>query len=283
MQIFNTSSDDGTAIRVVRWFPEEANDQHRDILLVHGLAEHADRYPHVATALTDAGWTVTLVEVRGHGQSGGKRGHTALWHHYIEDLQSAASMIGRPYVLIGHSMGGLIALSALPEPQHPRIRAVALSNPLLGVDFDPPKLKVGAAKLLSKILPTLHLSNELESHHLSRDPEVVTRYDADPNVYSTITPRWYTELTATQEKVLQSADKGQIPLRMMVGTGDKICDHKLSLDFAKRWGGPTDIQVYDGYYHELFNEPEKDQVLADLRAWLEEIDQTLAENDAQTG
>ena len=280
MQIFNTTSDDGTAIRVVRWFPEDANNQDRDILLVHGLAEHAGRYPHIAAARTDAGWTVTFVELRGHGQSGGKRGHTDLWHHYIEDIQSAASMIGRPYVLIGHSMGGLTALATLLEPQHPPVRAVAVSNPLLGVDFEPTRIKVAASRLLSKLVPKLSFSNEVQTHHLCRDPEVVARYEADPNVYSTITPRWYIELTTTQKSVLANAKNGRIPLRMMVGTADKICSHTLSLEFARKGGGPTDIQVYDGLYHELFNEPEKDQVLTDLRAWLEEIDQTLAENDA---
>lgn len=258
-------SDDGTELRLARW-----GDADRDVLLVHGLAEHAGRYGHVAEALVEAGWRVTLVELRGHGESGGRRGHTRFWHRYVEDVQAAATVVGRPFALVAHSMGGLVALDALREPLTPRCKLLALSNPLLGLSFTPPAWKTTLGRVFSKVLPALPFPNDLELDALSRDPEVVRAYAADPLVYSVVTPRWFTEMEAAQARVHAAASQGSLPLRMMVGTGDRTCDPAAAQRLAGTWGGPTDLAVYEGYYHELFNEPEKDEILAELAAWLDQ-------------
>jgi alpha-beta hydrolase superfamily lysophospholipase len=261
------SSADGTPLRGARWGGAD-----RDVLLVHGLAEHVGRYGHVAEALVQAGWRVTFVELRGHGQSGGRRGHVERWSRYTEDVAAAAAQIGRPFVLVAHSMGGLVALDAVRTGLQPACRAVALSNPLLGTAFPPPKVKLAAARVLTRLLPSLPLRNELDPRLISRDAEVVRAYEADPLVFNTITPRWGTEMLAAQARVKAAAPAMRIPLRMMVSDKDGICDHEAGLALAKSWGGPVQTAVYPGLYHELFNEPEKARVLADLVAWLNTID-----------
>jgi lysophospholipase len=260
------TSDDGTRLRVARW-----GEADRDILLIHGFAEHIGRYEHVAAALVKAGWRVTMPELRGHGQSEGKRGHTIAWHRYVEDVQATAAMINRPFVMVAHSMGGLVALATLAEPLTPACRALALSNPLTGVLVKAPAWKTSAAGLLSKIWPSLHMSNEIDARVISRDPEVVRAYEADPLVFSTLTPRWYTEMVAAQAAAHAAAPNYKLPLRLMVSDGDRLCNPTTSRELASRWGGPKEVVEYGPLYHELFNEPEKEQVFAGLVEWLEKV------------
>ena len=258
-------SSDGTRLRIGR-----RGDGNSHVLIVPGLAEHLGRYDHVADALVTAGWAVTVVELRGHGESGGKQGHVNRWQEYIEDVQAAAAKVGEPLVLIGHSMGGLVALDAAIDGLGQEIRAIALSDPNIAVAVDAPAVKVMGARLLSKVMPSISLSNELDVNTISRDPEVVATYEADPLVYSTITPRWFTEMVSSQNRVVNHSGSYTMPLLMMLGEGDVICDWKASEAVARNWGGSADIKRYPELFHEIFNEPEKEQVLADLISWLEQ-------------
>ncbi|RME25575.1 MAG: alpha/beta hydrolase [Deltaproteobacteria bacterium] len=266
-------SADGTRLRLFQWTPPEPAG--RDVLLVHGLAEHADRYHHVAAALNAAGHRATLVELRGHGRSEGRRGHVRRWQDYVDDVVAAARFVRGEMFIVAHSMGGLVVLDGLRGgPLREHAVAVAVSNPLLGVAFDPPKVKEAAAGLLSRLLPWLSLSNELDVNLISRDKAVVAAYEADPLVFDTITPRWYTEMLGARKRVHAHAGRYDLPGLAMVGTGDGICDHRATVSLMERWGHPDhEVKRYEGLYHELFNEPEKERVLADLVAWLGARDQ----------
>jgi len=240
------------------------------VLIVHGLAEHAGRYAHVADALTRAGCDVWAMELRGHGESEGRRGHVDRWKQYVDDVRAVARRIGRPVFLLGHSMGALVCLEVLRSGQLPDIMGLALSNPLLGVAVRAPWIKLKGAGLLSSVWPTLSLGNELDPRHISRDPEVVEAYEADPLVYDTITSRWYTEMRAAQGAVMGHSRRFAAPLLLLLGTGDKICDAETARAFFDAYGGADkDLAVFEGFYHELFNELEKDRVLAELILWLQ--------------
>ena len=263
MQPLETRSADGTPIKLYRW----GNENKNNVILVHGLAEHAGRYGHVAERLVAAGYRVTLVELRGHGASGGARGHVERWRRYTEDLRAAAASVGAPFALVAHSMGGLVSLDALSEPFSPAVLGVALSNPLVRPAIVAPPLKIKAARVLSRIWPSLPLKNEIDTKLISRDAAVVRAYEADPLVFGTISPRWGMEMLAASDRV-QSASGPRPPLYLMISDADQICDHKASAAVAERWGGSKQVVLYAGLYHELFNEPEKDQVFDGLCAWL---------------
>lgn len=264
-------SADGTRLRVVQWTPEGTAKAH--VLAVHGLAEHAGRYTHVAAALTGAGYRMTLVELRGHGKSEGKPGRVQRWDDYVADLQAAIDFVREPVVLLAHSMGGLVALDALRAGLSGQVLGLVLSNPLTGVAVKAPLHLELAKGLLSRLAPSLALANPMSSTAISRDPEVVRAYDADPLVFKTLTARWATEMEAAIERVQAHASRYAVPVYAMVSTGDTICDHTATLKLVQGWGHAKRGQkVYEALYHEIFNEPEKDRVLADLVAWLDARD-----------
>jgi lysophospholipase len=273
-QTLKLTSADGTALNARAWQPAAEAPARGQVLLVHGLAEHLDRYDHVARALTEAGWRVLGVELRGHGDSAGKRGHVAAWRAYVQDVEAALARAAAPCWLLGHSMGGLVALDlALSRVEagggDPPLLGLVLSNPLLGVAVVAPRWKTALAGLLSKLLPRLSLSNEVDPELISRDPRVVRAYRDDPRVFSTITPRWFSEMLAAIERVNGAAGRYDLPLLMLTSDHDGLCNTAAARAFLSRYGGQAQERRYPELYHELFNEPEKEQVLAEMLAWLE--------------
>lgn len=264
MQTSFIQSQDGTRLRI-----GTSGDGPRHVLLVHGLAEHMGRYEHVVAALNEAGWSVTAVELRGHGESEGKRGHVDRWEQYLDDVRAAAATIDGPVVLLGHSMGGLVALDLAIGGLPNGIDALVLSDPNVAVAIEAPAVKVMGAKVLSRLLPRLSLANELDASMICRHQPVVDRYLEDPLVYSTITPRWFTEMLLSQERVVANATQYQVPLLMLLGEGDAICDWKASAALARNWGGEAQTITYPELFHEIFNEIEGEQVIKDMLAWLE--------------
>ena len=266
MHTSTIQSADGTKLRIGK---SGEGDKH--VLLVHGLAEHIDRYDHVIEALNAAGWSVTAVELRGHGKSEGKRGHVDSWGQYLDDVRAAAATIDGPVVLIGHSMGGLVALDLAIEGLDNGIRGMALSDPNVAVAIEAPVIKVMGAKLLSKLLPSLSLDNELDASMICRHQPVVDKYLDDPMVYSTITPRWFTEMVKSQERVVGHTTQYKTPLLMLLGEGDAICDGKTSAALARNWGGEAKTISYPELYHEIFNELEGETVINDMIEWMETL------------
>ncbi|MCB9777383.1 MAG: lysophospholipase [Alphaproteobacteria bacterium] len=269
MLAHSIQSADGTRLRVGQWSPDGTPKGH--VLIAHGLAEHLGRYEHVAAALTGAGFAVTALEFRGHGESEGGRGEIDRFTDYVADLQAAAAFVRGPYLLVAHSMGGLVALEALrADALGDDVRALVLSNPLTGVAAAVPWVLDKAKHVLSKLLPNVKVKNPLDPKHISRDAQVVADYEADPLVFDTITPRWGTEIEATMERVHAHAGRFTVPVLALLGTADKVCDHLATRRLVDAWGRPPhEIQLYEGLYHEVFNEPEKDRVLADMIAWLD--------------
>jgi lysophospholipase len=168
-------------------------------------------------------------------------------------------------------MGGLVALDVAIEGLDNGIRGLALSDPNVAVAIQAPALKVLGARLLSKVLPGLNLDNEVDPSLICRHQPVVDKYLADPMVFSTITPRWFTEMVKSQARVIDHATAYTTPLLMLLGEADAICDWKASAALARNWGGKAQTISYPELYHEIFNELEGETVIKDMIKWMDTL------------
>ncbi len=272
------SSFDGTRIHYRRISPQRATSF--TVLLVHGLGEHAGRYNNFYRHFVPKGYEVFAPDLRGHGMSEGKRGHINSFDEYIKDIdfmrekmvaaRPAKSGLSGGDILIGHSMGGLISLRYALDRQE-EFRAVVVTGPALEIAVPVPGWKKALGNAFSMILPRFTMPNELDPADLSRNPAVGEAYLADPLVNNLVSARWYTEFVGAMEHVHANAHNFKMPLLVMQGSEDKLVAPGGSKRFFDNCGSQDKtLKVYDGAYHELFNETNYPEVLADLEAWLKE-------------
>jgi len=274
MQHTESSFTGGNGTRIVYdvWSPD--GDPTALLVLAHGLGEHARRYDHVAERLTDLGVVVYAPDHRGHGRSGGKRLHARTMAEFTDDLDTLFDIAtsahpGLPTFLLGHSMGGAIALAYALDHQD-RLTALVLSGPALVVTSGTPKPVVELGKLIGRVLPGVPVQ-KLDSKAVSRDPAVVAAYDADPLVHHGLVPAGIARvLVLNEESVAQRLPDLRLPLLVLHGSADTLADPAGTHLVADR-AGSDDLtkKVYDGLFHEVFNEPEQDRVLGDLVDWLQ--------------
>jgi alpha-beta hydrolase superfamily lysophospholipase len=251
------------------------------VLVCHGLGEHIGRYAHVAAHLNGAGWHVAGYDQRGHGASGGARGALATPDALLDDLgrvvDAVRSWKGGPLVLLGHSMGGAVAARFVAESVRPsparwyrELTGLALSSPALALHMN--LLQHGLLSVLGALAPRLPLGNGLKPAWLSRDPAVVQAYTADPLVHRRVSPALVDFMLDAGVQVREAAPRWQVPTLLLYAGGDHCVDPGGSDAFAA--AAPVSVlrhQRYDGLAHEIFNEPERQRVLADLVAWLNRL------------
>ena len=264
---------DGVILHAHHWRPR--GTARAVLVLVHGIAEHAGRHEHVARRFADAGIETFAADLRGFGRSGGARAYLDRWSRYHDDLEdqiaaARAASSGVPLVLYGHSMGGLIALGyVLAAPPRPLPDALVLSAPAIAATI--PGWKRAAAALLSVAAPRFALPNEFPQGGLSHDPEIERAYLADPfNVHRT-TARLGSELLREQSRVrarLASIDAMPVPTYVLHGEGDPI----VPVWATQSLEGKRNVtrRVYPQLRHEMHNEPEAAQVIADTVAFIGE-------------
>jgi len=254
------------------WQPE--GEPRAALVIVHGLGEHGGRYGNLVDALVPRGYALHSFDLRGHGRSPGPRGHVDAWADFRNDLRTfvqrvAAQEAGRPLFLFGHSMGGLIVLEYVLH--HPEgMRGVIASAPGLSTEGLSPMM-VRMARILSRLAPRLSLSSGLDATGISRDPAVVQAYQNDPLVHDRGTPRAAVEGGAAIAWTLAHAADLRLPLLIVHGTGDRLVPCAASRVFFEQVSSPDKTRLeYEGGYHELHNDLDRERVLNDIAAWLAE-------------
>ena len=242
------------------------------VLIVHGLGEHAGRYDPVATALHAAGYAVRAYDHQGHGRSEGARGTLHTPDGLLQDLASViddtrAQAPERPLVLLGHSMGGLLAARAVATRLRP-VQALVLSSPALGVRTNAVQKLLLAT--LPRWLPHLTVGNRLDAQWVARDPDAVRAYLADPLVHDRISARLGAWIDSEGPPTVAAAAEWQTPTLLLYAGQDKLVDPAASDAFARQApAGCVQAHRFEPMYHEVFNDPEREQVLALLRRWLD--------------
>ncbi len=242
------------------------------IVLAHGASEHSGRYGHVADALVADGYAVYASDHRGHGRSDGPRALIDRLANAIADLDqlvllARAANSGAPVYMLAHSMGATVALAYAIQHQD-QLAGLILSGALAALDAAPAPLRV-AGRVLSRLAPTLPLV-AVDASLVSRDPKVVSDYVSDPLVHHGKLPaRTVAELAAAIDGFPDAVGAITVPTLILYGTADGLCPPAGSEMLGRRIGAADKtIKAYDGLFHEILNEPEREAVLVDIRAWL---------------
>jgi acylglycerol lipase len=274
--VSHVSAADGTELLVRHWPADEAEaggawagPPWASVLLVHGLGEHSGRYEHVGDQLTGAGLEVTAYDHRGMGRSAGRRGDVQRWSQYHDDLEASLASVrvasaGRPVVLYGHSLGGLICAGYLLGPR-PKPDCAVLTSPAL--DSTIPGWKRRLATLVAKAAPGFELKNDIDGATLSRDPSVAAKTIDDPSCVKVSTARFGAEALIEQARVRDAAAAGfGVPTLVLHGEDDGLVPVDASAILATAPG--VERRTYPGLRHELHNEPEGPEVIDAIIAWL---------------
>lgn len=266
---WNWKSRDGLKMYARRWTPESPSKA--IFCLLHGHGEHINRYNHVGEAFTRAGYILQGYDLRGHGQSGGPRGHTPSYDHLLNDIDDFLAEVrkqnpGLPVFLYGHSMGGnQVANYTLRFPEE--LSGVILSSPWLRLAFASTALRLALAKLMNVLIPSYFQHSGLDAATISRDPAVMNAYITDPLVHDHITARLFSVIHANGLAAIELADTLKIPVLLMHGSADRLTSMQASQEFAAKAGSLVTLRIWDGFYHELHNEPEKADVLRVMTDW----------------
>ena len=268
------TAEDGTNLVVVDW-PLSKAPVRGVVLIVHGLGEHAWRYDHVAEQLNEWGFAVRAYDQYGHGESMGPRGALPSADRLLSDLaevidESRFRMSeSTPLIVLGHSMGGLVAGRFVSLGLRP-VQGLVLSSPALDPGLN--ALQRMLLAVLPRIAPDLRIGNGLNADFISHDPAVVAAYKADPLVHDRISARLAAFIAETGPVTIAAAPSWTVPTLLLYAGDDKLVNPAGSRAFAA--SAPqamVSTHCFDGMYHEIFNEtaPQRALVFAELKRWLD--------------
>lgn len=243
---------------------------------IHGFNEHSTRYAHVAERLCQAGYAFLTYDQFGHGKTEGKRGHAPSYEALLNSIkiildEARTRFPGVPVFLYGHSMGGAEVVNYLLR-RNDTVKGAIVTSPLFRLAFEPPAIKVFLAWIMKSIFPKFTEKANLDSDAISRDKDEVRRYDADPFNHNRITAGLFFGMRSAGKWDLEHASELKTPLLLMHGTADRLTSFEASTEFAGK--APEHLitfKSWEGFYHELHNEPEPDrtEVINYMIRWLD--------------
>jgi lysophospholipase len=255
------------------WESDVPDNPRAHLAVVHGYADHSGRYRAFIDALVAQGLAVHAFDYRGHGQADGRRGYCESFSQYLDDLEAFWKRVreasaGKKAFLFGHSHGGLMAIHFLNR-NSVNLSGLVLSAPYLKLAFQPPPLKVFAAKLIEKVIPWLPIKTDLRHELLTRDLEAQKAVERDHLYNRTATPRWFNEANAAQLEAMGMAKSLRTPTFVLCGSSDPIASSKTAREFFDLIGSPDkQFKEYPGMRHEPFNEVGKEEVWKDVASWI---------------
>ena len=267
---FHLTTSDGLQLNGTSYSP--TGEIKGVVVLLHGMGEHFGRFKHVADFFSTIGYATVGMDHRGHGNSGGKKGHTPSYDQLMNDIdvlmnKTKEMVPGKPVVLYGHSMGANLAANYAIRKK-PSLKALILTAPYFRLAFDPPAWKVKLARISAGIIPTLTQSTGLEVEAISRDPKVVEAFKEDSLVHDKITSAFFVNVHSAGPYAIKHASELSVKTLAMHGTADRATSSMGTEEFANRNPQNVELKLWDGFYHEIHNEPERQQVFDYIANWL---------------
>jgi lysophospholipase len=252
----------------------EAASPRAALVLIHGLGDHAGRYGEFAGRMASYGISTYALDLRGHGNSEGRRGHVTSFDVHLQEVdrfrREVEVLTGRPVplFLLGQSMGGLIAIRYMEEYSG-RFRGAVICSPWLATAMQVPRWKALLAPLFSRLIPAFPFRHGIDPAELSTDPAVARAFQDDPLVQPFITPRAFAEASLAMGLALQRSDRIRAPLLFLLGGADRVVDTERTLRFARSaTNDDTTIRTYPGLRHELLLEPDRARIHREIRDWV---------------
>jgi len=269
---YYTEGSDGTRLFVRKWRTDQKPDAH--ILLIHGFSEHSGRYEEWARKFVAENIEVVAFDLRGHGKSGGIRGHTPGFNQLLRDIDLVVNQINgsdnKPVFLYGQSLGGGLVINYGLSRSN-GFNGIIATSPWLKLSTEPKAFILLLSRALKIIAPRAVKDSRLDINFLSHDPEVIRQYEADPLTHRQITPHLFFGARKAGYQAIKKAGRIKHPLLLMHGTDDKITSPKASEQFvqnAVKANKNVRFIPWEGLYHELHHEVEKDRVFEAIQSWI---------------
>lgn len=262
------TSHDGTRLAYRAWPLPEAKIT---FAVVHGHGEHSGRYERFAKGMAAHGMATYAVDLRGHGESDGQRGHVDDWSQWVDDAVALVSKVesqaSGEVIPLGHSFGGVVMLSAVRSGRLTTARRFVVSSPALRLTKEVPGWLSGVSRAMSIVAPKATLNNQVDAATVSRIPEVVEAYRTDSLVHSKITARLYAEWRRAGKENLDHAGEIKLPFLIVAGTADLLIDPDSSRELHRR-APASALHMLEGRYHEPFNDLGSEEVFALIADWV---------------
>jgi alpha-beta hydrolase superfamily lysophospholipase len=266
---YNWKSRDGKKVYAKKWTVANPKGV---ICLVHGAGEHCNRYNHFADFFNKNGFSVFSCDLPGHGQTEGKKGHANGIEAFMDEVsklltEAVEDHPDLPIFLYGHSMGGNISLNYLIR-RNPKIQGLIVSGPWIRLPKPPPAILLFVGRILNLIAPSFVLATDLDGTLVSRDPEVVKKYQEDPLVHGLASARMGISMTDAAKFLDQYDGELSVPTLIMHGSDDGLTSCPASEDFVHRVSGDVTLKIWNGLYHEIHNEKEQKEVFEYALFWI---------------
>jgi alpha-beta hydrolase superfamily lysophospholipase len=267
----NWSAKDGLEFSGTIWRPEE--QAVATVYLVHGFGEHHGRYQEMAELFVQSGFSVAAYDQRGHGKSGGPRGHTPDYETMLADLRQflelAEIQTEGPQFLYGHSFGGGLVLNYLLR-EKPDLDGAVVSSPLIEPAFKPSSWKSGLAKGFSRLFPAVSVDPGIDPKGMSRDPREVEQYETDELNHHRISLKLASAIFESGSYILENAGELNLPLLLMHGDADPVTSCESSKEFAAKAGSLCEIRIWEECLHELHHEVNREEVMNWALSWMKD-------------